>query len=146
MTKDIASVRLISEKLRLVELLGPRPLESRRPNDILLQFRPAHEMNSYRVGLCLRGDERRAKFLVDEGTFGDGFLHYLGRIVPSVRLAQPYGISGYLVEENPAPATANRSASRRSTSDVSEDWEVGQLQHSNHPGQILSVEGRPVRR
>jgi hypothetical protein len=38
-TRDhIGTVRLVDRKTRVVEVLGPRPLGSRRPTDIQLRF------------------------------------------------------------------------------------------------------------
>ena len=134
MTAEIASVRLVSRNARVVELLGPTPLGSRRPTDVELKFQ-TYPQDPRKVGFCFSGEERRAKFRVDEGSTGDAFLDFLESARTGVRLARPYGIRGYVVEES-ARAVSQRGGTPRK----------GEIFHSGVPGQILAVNGKPVRR
>ena len=141
MTRNIASVRLISRKARTVELLGPRPLGARRPTDVELKFQTYGPAPAQSVGFCFSGEERRAKFHVKAGSLGDEFLDFLEKSRTAVRLAKPYGIRGYIVEEADVgyggPTVGHRSHIDSPRS--------GEIFHSGHPGQVLSVGGKPVR-
>ena len=59
----------------------------------------------------------------------------------SVRLARPYGLKMYVVEEQ-VPA---RTIDRRS---MAEDpgFRPGEIEYSTHAGRIIAVNGEPVRR
>jgi hypothetical protein len=102
-TRDhIGSVRLVDRKSRVVEVLGPRPLGSRRPTDIELRFDPPgprFTSQPRRVGICFQAADRSARFLVDAGKDGDALLALLAsRPRTPARLARPYGTRGWLVE------------------------------------------------
>ena len=94
------SVRLISRKTRVVEVLGPEPPGARRATDRELKF---DELGRARgpasVGFCFQADGRRARFLIDEGALGDSLLELLSKYPEApARLAKPYGSRGWLVE------------------------------------------------
>jgi hypothetical protein len=98
------SVRLVDRRTRVVEVLGPEPLGSRRPTDRELYWesqasQAGYMMGPQPVGHCFQADGRRAKFLIDPGEDGDALLGLLARHPEApARLARPYGIRGYLVE------------------------------------------------
>ena len=142
MTRNIASVRLISRKARTVELLGPRPLGSRRPTDIELRFQTYGPQPARSVGFCYSGGERRARFHVDQGSLGDSFLDYLENARTAVRLAKPYGIRGYVVEEAGVEEGGSTVGQRSHT----DPPRTGEIYHSGHAGQVLRVGGKPVRK
>ena len=102
---NVATVRLVDQKTRVVEVLGPKPAGSRWPTDRELGFwRPQANHAEFsagpqRVGTCILGDGRKARFLVDKGPTGDGLLDLLARHPKAqVRPARPWGPKGYLVE------------------------------------------------
>jgi hypothetical protein len=98
------TVKLVDRKTRVVEVLGPELPGSRRPTDRKLLFeRP--DQASYlltrpqEVGHCFQADGRQARFLVNEGQWGDAFLDLLARHPNAPpRPARPYGVNGWLVE------------------------------------------------
>jgi hypothetical protein len=100
----IGTVRLVDRKTRVVEVLGPEPLGSRRPTDRKLLFeRPGQATylltRPRPVGFCFQADGRRARFLVNEGQWGDALLDLLARNPKApARVARPYGVRGWLVE------------------------------------------------
>ena len=105
-TRDhVGTVKLVDRRTRVVELLGPEPPGARRPTDRKLLFDPPGQV-AYRlfgrpqpVGFCFAADGRRAKFLVNEGQWGDALLDLLARNPKApARVARPYGVRGWLVE------------------------------------------------
>ena len=99
------SVRLVDKKARVVEVLGPAPLGSRRPSDRKLLFWGTQIQRDYMrgpqsVGLCFAADGRKAKFILDRSVEGDQLLDLLSKYpnAPS-RLAKPYGPTGWVVED-----------------------------------------------
>ena len=105
-TKDHpGSVRLIDRKTRVVEVLGPEPLGSRRPTDRKLSFwrsnasRTEFLAGPQPVAHCFQADGRKARFLVDKGPQGDALLDLLAsRPRTPARPVRPYGVTGWLVE------------------------------------------------
>jgi hypothetical protein len=104
-TRDYTgAVRLVDRKTRVVEVLGPEPLGSRRPTDRELLFeRPGQATylltRPQPVGHCFQADGRQARFLVNEGQWGDALLDLLARNPKApARVARPYGVRGWLVE------------------------------------------------
>jgi hypothetical protein len=100
---NVGTVRLVDRRTRVVELLGPRPLGSRRPTDIELRFdppaTPRFTSQPRRVGICFQAADRSARFLVDAGKDGDALLDLLAsRPLTPARPARPYGVRGWLVE------------------------------------------------
>lgn len=94
------SVRLVDRKLRVVEVLGPEPMGSRRPSDRKLLFDEYGPYKAGEVGFCFQADGRRAKFLIDEGQLGDKFLDLLAKHPKApARPARPYGMTGWVVVE-----------------------------------------------
>ena len=104
-TRDhTGTVRLVSRKTRVVEVLGPEPLGSQRPTDRKLLLEPpgraAYLWGPQPVGFCFQADGRQARFLVNEGQWGDALLDLLARNpMAPVRPAKPYGVTGWLVED-----------------------------------------------
>jgi hypothetical protein len=98
------TVRLVDGRTHVVEVLGPEPLGSRRPTDRKLLFeRPSQATylmtRPQPVGFCFQADGRQARFLVNEGQWGDALLDLLARNPKAqARLARPYGPRGWLVE------------------------------------------------
>jgi hypothetical protein len=98
------TVRLVDHRTRVVEVLGPEPLGSRRPTDRKLLFeRPGQATylltRPQPVGHCFQADGRQARFLVNEGQWGDALLDLLAsRPRTPARPARPYGPRGWLVE------------------------------------------------
>lgn len=79
------SVRLVDRKTRVVEVLGPEPAGSKRPTDRKLfydpgPYAPPSPNPLTMVGVCIAGNGRTAKFLVDQNRLGDSFLDYLGKL------------------------------------------------------------------
>jgi hypothetical protein len=99
-TRDhIGVVRLVDRKTRVVEVLGPRPLGSRRGTDQKLLYQPYGATPPFSIGLCFEAGDRRAKFLVTEGPSGDTLLDLLGRHARTpARPVKPYGVKGWLIE------------------------------------------------
>jgi hypothetical protein len=99
-TRDhIGVVRLVDLRTRVVEVLGPRPLGSRRGTDQKLLYQPYGLTPPFSIGLCFEAGDRRAKFLVNEGPSGDALLDALAsRPRTPVRPVKPYGVNGWLVE------------------------------------------------
>lgn len=95
------SVRLVDRRTRVVEVLGPEPPGSRWPTDVKLLF---EEYGLYTkatpVGFCFNAEDRRARFRVDDTPLGNKFLDHLARVPDRpVRLARPWGPTGWLVQE-----------------------------------------------
>ena len=131
------SVRLISRKTRVVEVLGPELPGSKRPTDVELRWE-TYENAPRTVGFCFKAEPRRARFYVTPGTFGDSLLDFLEPRRGQSQLAKPYGLKGWLIEEHPRLGTASQSTkppSRRS------DGGNGRrkLYHSAAVGRVLSV-------
>jgi hypothetical protein len=104
-TRDhIGTVRLVDRKTRVVEVLGPEPSGSRYPTNRELLFERSGQAaylltRPQSVGHCFQADGRQARFLVNEGQWGDALLDLLAsRPRTPARPARPYGISGWLVE------------------------------------------------
>jgi hypothetical protein len=103
-TRDhIGTVKLVDRKTRVVEVLGPQPLGSRRPTDRELLFDPPgqarYPLRPWPVGHCFQADGRQARFLVNVGSRGDALLDLLARHPKTpARPARPYGTRGWLVE------------------------------------------------
>jgi hypothetical protein len=103
-TRDhIGTVKLIDRKARVVEVLGPEPLGSRRPTDRKLLFerlgQAAYMLGPQPVAHCFQADGRTARFIVNEGQWGDALLDLLAsRLRTAARPARPYGTRGWLVE------------------------------------------------
>jgi hypothetical protein len=99
-TRDhIGTVRLVDRKTRVVEVLGPRPLGSRRGTDQKLLYQRYGPTPPFSVGHCFLADGRQARFLVNEGQWGDALLDLLAsRPRTPARPAKPYGTRGWLVE------------------------------------------------
>ena len=103
---NVATVRLVDRKTRVVEVMGPDPVGSRRPTDReLYTYSPQRSYADYvagprPIGLCIAASERRAKFHIEESARGDRFLDRLTRHPKTpVRLAKPYGVKGWVVED-----------------------------------------------
>jgi hypothetical protein len=105
MNPNVGSVRLVDRRTRVVEVLGPALPGSRWATDLQLSF--DHRQAGLReymagpqpVGLCFQASARAARFLVNEGPLGDALLDLpASRPRTPVRLAQPYGPRGWLVE------------------------------------------------
>lgn len=86
-----ATVKLVSKKLRLVEVVGARPPEWRRPT---LLFDPYGPYGARPVAFCLNAGAT-SRFIVNDGPFGDEFL---AQVAKSPLEASPYG-RGWLVQE-----------------------------------------------
>ncbi|HUF96230.1 MAG TPA: hypothetical protein VMO52_09145 [Acidimicrobiia bacterium] len=129
---DIPTVRLVDRKTRQVEVLGPRPVgvKRSRPTDVKLLV-DTSSAGPQPVGLCLRADNRRARFVIDAGELGDGLLDVLTRSIKAVSLVRAHGVDGWVVE-----------------GDGGDDYtrSAGEVFDAGAVGQILDVEGRPVRR
>ena len=102
---NTGTVRLVDRRTRVVELLGPEPPGTRWPTDRELMFwRPQANHAEYLtgplpVGICIQADGRKARFLVDKGSRGDGLLDLLARHPKApARPARPWGLMGYQVE------------------------------------------------
>lgn len=135
------SVRLIDRKARVVELLGPELAGSRRPTDIELMWEPYGPAPGRPVGFCIRAKSRRARFHINDGPLGDSLLDFLERRRGQSQLARPWGVRGWMVEEYPRlDRSANRTVSQRP------DEKGGGIYYSRQAGQILSVNGKPVKR
>lgn len=89
--KPTATVKLVDRRLRLVEVVGARPPEWRRPT---LRYEPYGPDAPRSVAFCLNAG-LTSRFIVDSGPFGDEFL---ARVAKSPLGAAPYG-QGWLVRE-----------------------------------------------
>ena len=94
------SIRLVDKKTRVVEVFGPELPGSRWPTDRKLLYARYGPALPESVGLCFKADGRVARFLVDKSRYGDELLAILGKYpeAPS-RLARPYGLASWLVQE-----------------------------------------------
>ena len=95
--------RLVDPRTRVVEVLAPELPGSRRPTDreLLLDRsgRAAYLWGPQPVGFCFQADGRQARFLVNEGQWGDALLDLLAsRPRTPARPARAYGIKGWLVQ------------------------------------------------
>ncbi len=101
---SLVSVRLVDRGTRQVEVLGAAPAGARRTSDRTLFFyqpqaSPAElQRGPQSVGLCIRGDDRRSRFYINEGSRGDRFLDALASRSRPVALAKPYSSKGWLVD------------------------------------------------
>jgi hypothetical protein len=99
------TVKLIDKKTRVVEVLGPEPMGSRRPTDRQLMFWARSGQAEYmrgpqRVGLCFQADGRTAKFILERSFEAEKLLDLLSKYPNApARLARPYGLNGWVVEE-----------------------------------------------
>ena len=100
------SVRLVDKKTRVVEVFGPESPGSRWPTDRKLMFwenqsgQSEYMRGPQPVGFCFAADRRTAKFILDKSSEGEKLLDLLSKYpnAPS-RLARPYGLTGWVVEE-----------------------------------------------
>ena len=106
LSRFTGTVRLVDRKTRVVEVLGPEPLGSRRPTDRkLLYWATQSSQREYMqgpqsVGLCFAADGRTAKFILDRSFEGEKLLDLLAKYPHApTRLAKPYGPTGWVVED-----------------------------------------------
>jgi hypothetical protein len=88
----IATVKLVDKKLRLVEVVGARPPEWRRPT---LKYEPYGLDPPRDVAFCLKPGSRSSTFIVDNSALGDAFL---AKVAKAPLRASPYGL-GWRVQE-----------------------------------------------
>ena len=94
------TVRLVDRKTRVVEVFGPEPPGARFPTDRKLLYARYGPALPHPVGLCFKADGRIARFLVEQSPYGDEVLAMLGKYPEApTRLARPYGLNGWVVEE-----------------------------------------------